>query len=190
MSVAWNSPSIPDGSSRLTASYRLVWRWHFYAGIFCLPFVVVLCLTGAIYLFKPQVDAYLDRPLDKLVLAGAPKPLGQQVAAAMTAAPGARLKALELRRDPTDAARVHVMTADGIEKRILVRPDTLEIIGVESQKSRLTSLVHDIHGELLLSAPGAIAVELAGAWAIVMVVTGLYLWWPRSSGLGACCIRA
>ena len=41
--------------------------------------------------------------------------------------------------------------------------------------------MHDLHGELLLGEPGAIAVELAGAWAIIMVVTGLYLWWPRAN---------
>ena len=44
--------------------------------------------------------------------------------------------------------------------------------------------MHDIHGELLLGTPGAIAVELAGAWAVVMLITGLYLWWPRASGVG------
>jgi uncharacterized iron-regulated membrane protein len=184
MSVAWNSPSIPDSSSKLTASYRLVWRWHFYAGIFCLPFIVVLCLSGAVYLFKPQIDADLDRPLNSLALAEAPKTLDEQVAAAMAAVPGAKLKGLELRSDLADAARVHVMTAEGTEQRVLVRPDTLAIISIENQKSRLTALMHDIHGEMLLGTPGAIAVELAGAWAIVMLITGLYLWWPRSSGLG------
>jgi len=32
---------------------------------------------------------------------------------------------------------------------------------------------------------GSILVELAASWAIVMIVTGLYLWWPRNArGLG------
>ena len=34
--------------------YRTVWRWHMLAGLFCLPFVAFLALTGTIYLFKPQ----------------------------------------------------------------------------------------------------------------------------------------
>jgi uncharacterized iron-regulated membrane protein len=184
MSAAWNEPPIPKSPQSITASYRVVWRWHFYAGIFCLPFIVILSLSGAIYLFKPQIDAYLDHGLENLELTGEPKSLDAQVAAAMAAVPNTRLKGLELRKNPADAARVHTMTADGVEQRVLVRPDTLEIISIENQKSRFTSLVHDIHGELLLGTPGAIAVELAGAWAIVMVITGFYLWWPRSSGLG------
>ena len=30
--------------------YRAVWRWHFYAGLFCIPFIVALLLFG---LFLP-----------------------------------------------------------------------------------------------------------------------------------------
>jgi len=30
--------------------YRAVWRWHFYAGLFVLPFIAWLALTGAVYL--------------------------------------------------------------------------------------------------------------------------------------------
>jgi uncharacterized iron-regulated membrane protein len=175
--------SVEDGgrTASFAAAYRTVWRWHFYAGLFCLPFVVVLSLSGAVYLFKPQIDAYLDRPYDHLVLSGEAKPLDAQVEAALQASPGARLKALELRANSTDAARVRLMSAEGRELRVLVRPDTLEIMQTQAEKSRLTSFMHDLHGELLLGEPGAIAVELAGAWAIIMVITGLYLWWPRAN---------
>ena len=38
------------------ALYRLVWRWHFYAGLIVAPFAVLLALTGAIYLFQPQIE--------------------------------------------------------------------------------------------------------------------------------------
>ena len=64
-----------------------------------------------------------------------------------------------------------------------MRPDTLEVVETQAQKSRLTEIMHDLHGELLIGEPGAIAVELAGAWAIVMIITGLYLWWPRGAGV-------
>lgn len=177
--VDGNSPSA------LVAAYRIVWRWHFYAGLFCLPFIVVLSLSGSVYLFKPQIDAFFDRDYDNLRLVSAPKTLDAQTAAAMAAVPQARLKGLVLRSNAADAARVHLMDATGQEVRVLVRPDTLEIMKIETEKSRLTSIMHDLHGELLVGEPGAILVELAGAWAIVMIITGIYLWWPRSAiGLG------
>ena len=39
--------------------YALAWRWHFYAGLFVAPFMILLALTGIVYLFKPQLDALL-----------------------------------------------------------------------------------------------------------------------------------
>jgi uncharacterized iron-regulated membrane protein len=168
---------------QFAAFYRMIWRWHFYAGLFCLPFVIVLSISGAVYLFKPQIDAFFDAPYTHLTLNGPAQSLDDQVAAARKAFPDARLKAVELRADPTDAARVSLIDASGAELRVLVRPDTLEILKSETQKSRLTQFMHDLHGELLIGEPGAIVLELTGAWAIIMVLTGLYLWWPRMGGV-------
>ena len=167
------------------AYHRMVWRWHFYAGIFCLPFITILSLTGSIYLFKPQIDDYFDQPYNKLSLSSEPKTLDEQVSAAVASQPGNRLKHLEIRPDRSDAARVHFLNAKGEPIRVLVRPDTLEILKTEFEKSQFTSIIHDLHGELLLGVPGAILVELAGAWAIIMILTGLYLWWPDSKDGGA-----
>ena len=36
-----------------------------------------------------------------------------------------------------------------------------------------------IHGTLLIGRWGDWLVELAASWTIVMILTGLYLWWPR-----------
>lgn len=46
--------------------YRTVWRWHFYAGLFCIPFVLWLSVTGTIFLFHPQIQHWLDRLYDHL----------------------------------------------------------------------------------------------------------------------------
>jgi uncharacterized iron-regulated membrane protein len=43
------------------ALYRTIWRWHFYAGLFVMPFILILSVTGAIYLFKPQIDRWEER---------------------------------------------------------------------------------------------------------------------------------
>ncbi len=47
-----------DTSSRAgsAALYRAVWRWHFIAGLLILPFVLILAVTGGIYLFKDEIN--------------------------------------------------------------------------------------------------------------------------------------
>lgn len=45
----------------LSGAYRTVWRWHFYAGVVVMPFLLLLTLTGGLYLFKDEIDRFSDR---------------------------------------------------------------------------------------------------------------------------------
>jgi len=160
--------------------YRTLWRWHFYAGLFCVPFIIILALSGSLYLFKPQVEAWLDRPYDNLAFAGAPASADDQIKAALAAVPGGTLKSYEVRHDPHDAAHIAV-SAKGETVLIYVHPQTLAILQMVKDKDRPMEVVKTLHGELLMGDRGSNLVELAASWAIVMVVSGLYLWWPRQA---------
>lgn len=161
---------------------QAVWRWHFYAGLFCIPFVVWLALTGTVYLFKPQVEALIDRPYDGLVPGGPGAVPSAAVAAALRAVPGSTLVAFEMPRAEGDAARV-IVGVHGDAVRVYVHPATLSVLKVVREESRLERIVFRLHGQLLLGNAGSVLVELAASWAIVMIVTGLFLWWPRQAGL-------
>jgi uncharacterized iron-regulated membrane protein len=160
--------------------HRTVWRWHFYAGILCIPFVLWLAATGSIYLFKPQIDAWLDRPYDNLTARGVPASPTAQVAAALAAVPGAVLSAYELPRTPHSA--VQVLVGHGSQlTRVYIEPVTLKILHVVDEDSRFTNQIFRLHGELMQGDRGSMLVETAASWTIVMLITGLYLWWPTNS---------
>jgi len=163
--------------------YGRVWRWHFYAGLISLPFVFLLAVTGMIYLFKPALDAWSERAYDHLALSAPPRSLDDQVAAARAALPAAKVKGVEWRADPADAARVLMLDKEGKPFRILVRPDDLSVLAVLPERGRITEVIRRLHGELLAGEAGAILVETVGAWGLVLFGTGLYLWWPRGQGL-------
>jgi len=158
--------------------YRMFWRWHFYAGLFCIPFIIILSVTGPIYLFKPQIEQAIDAKYDHLPFTGAPQSAGAMVKAAVAAAPGSRFKAMEVRPDTHDAARVIVLK-DGEQIRVYVHPKSLKILKQVPEEARFMEIVKTIHGELFAGRFGQVIVELAACWAIVMILTGLYLWWPR-----------
>src|SRR3954464_5034302 len=162
-------------------TYRALWRWHFHAGMFCIPFVMVLALSGSIYLFKPQLDAFADRAVDSLAITGRRATGEAQIAAAMASRPGAKLFASEVPRHPADAVRVHLSSPDGTGRIVYVHPETLAILKTVPHTARFTEIVKTIHGELLAGRTGSILVELAASWAIIMFATGLYLWWPRET---------
>lgn len=159
--------------------YRTIWRWHFYAGLFCVPFIIILSITGMLYLFKPQVEAWIDRPYDRLALAGPAADADAQAVAAVAAVPGGRLQSYIL-PEPGQAVRVLVRDKGGALWRVYVHPESLAILHKVAEEDRLMQQIKRIHGELLMGDRGSLLVELAACWGIVMLVSGLYLWWPRN----------
>lgn len=164
-----------------TLNYRAIWRWHFHAGLFCIPFVLVLALTGSIYLFKPQIDAFADRAVDSLPITGKRATGEAQISAALQSLPGSKLFVYEVPRQPDDAVRIHIYAPDGTGRIVYVHPETLAVLKSVPHTARLTEFVRSIHASLLVGRKGAILLELAASWAIIMIVTGLYLWWPREA---------
>ena len=45
----------------MSGAYQAVWRWHFYAGVLVMPFLMLLALTGGLYLFKDEIDQFANR---------------------------------------------------------------------------------------------------------------------------------
>ncbi|HWU02251.1 MAG TPA: PepSY domain-containing protein [Novosphingobium sp.] len=163
-----------------TALYRTVWRWHFYAGLLVLPLMVVLSISGALFLFKPQVERWEERAFQNLPLAGAVAP-SAQVRAVQAAFAGARAAYYRLPERAGDAAMVHVALPGGAMTDVFVSPQG-RVLGALSPEARLIAIDRRIHGQLLMGRQGSWIVELAASWAIVLIVTGLYLWWPRGRG--------
>lgn len=161
-----------------TRWYNAVWRWHFYAGLFCMPFVLWLAATGTIYLWKPQIEAWLERPYDTLVSAGPRAGADAQVRAALAAVPGATLHKYQLPQHPGEAARV-IVGRGGSETRVYIDPYRLQVLKTEAESDRPMRFVSELHGTFRAGNPGSWLVEIAACWTVTMLLTGLYLWWPR-----------
>lgn len=159
--------------------YRAVWRWHFYAGLFCVPFVLWLSVTGGLYLFKPQVEAALYAPYRNV--ASGPALAPEAIAAsAVAAVPGSVLHKYVLPRSPADAVEVLVGNG-GEDVRVWVHPQTGAVLHKVAEEDRFMRVVFRLHGELLAGDTGSALVETAACWTLVMLLTGLFLWWPRGT---------
>jgi hypothetical protein len=180
--VNFPARQLTSGASLLMAfglNYRTVWRWHFYAGLICIPFVLWLAVTGSIYLFRPQIEAWLDRPYEHLTTSGPRASAASQVEAALAAVPDSKLHYYQLPRTPKSA--VQIIVGRGTQEfRVYVNPFTLQVLKVINEDHRLMERIFYLHGELVLGDRGSFIVETAASWAIIMILTGLYLWWPRS----------
>jgi uncharacterized iron-regulated membrane protein len=156
-----------------TPGERAVWRWHFYAGLFCIPFVLWLSATGTLFLWTPQINALIDRPYNHLVYSGPAAPVVDQVKAAVAAVPGATFRAYQLPETAEQAVQILVGRPGGPAVRVYVHPQSLAILKTIGDENRFERVLFHLHGELRIGNPGSWLVELAASWAIVMILTGL-----------------
>jgi uncharacterized iron-regulated membrane protein len=170
---------------RRATPYRAVWRWHFYAGLFAAPVLIILAMTGALYLFDHELDGLLHSRLLRVEPAAQAAGLVAQEAALRAAYPAATLRNVVLPRAPEEAARWSVTLADGRQREVFINPYTLNINGEANPALNPLGIARNLHGNLLTGEVGSHIVELVACWTLVMLVTGLYLWWPRSWRISA-----
>lgn len=159
--------------------YRAVWRWHFYAGIIFAPFLLILAITGAIYLFKPQIEQMLYK--DYYTVPAQEQKIGasQQLEEVARKYPNAQIRTYRPGDSPSRSSEIGISLQDK-SLTIFVNPYTGKIIGELDDDARIMDKIEEIHGELMSGTIGDRIVELAACWAIVLIVTGMFLWWPNN----------
>ena len=162
-------------------AYRALWRWHFYAGLIVAPFLLILAVTGSIYLFNDEIDD-ARYPAQRFVAVHATQvPASRMIAAVLKAHPGAATR-IDLPGAANRSAVIFVTPDHGEPLRVAVDPGTGRVLGSTIYARTLVGFADEMHGSLTLGTVGDRIVELAACWALVLIATGLYLWWPRGRG--------
>lgn len=167
--------------TRTVSFYNLAWRWHFYAGLFVIPFLIVLSLTGIIYLFKPQLDQLMYPHLLQVEAQGTALSEDAQLQRLQQAYPQAQVSKYLPPVDAQSSAQF-VASQDGQTLNLFLDPYSGQVLGSQDAALNLQAIARALHGELMIGTTGDRLMELAAGWAVVLVVSGLYLWWPRGQG--------
>lgn len=169
--------------------YRAVWRWHFYAGLLVLPFLILLSVTGGLYLFQKEIDGYWYRDLKTVAVRDhAPLPASQLLAAALAAQPGEAGRYTPP-STPSSAAQVLIRAPDGERQIVHVDPYDARVLGTLPDKGTIMGVIRRLHSLDYVGPIANGAIEIAAGWTIMLVLTGLYLWWPRGRRAGVITVR-
>ncbi|MCQ0971330.1 PepSY domain-containing protein [Paracoccus sp. TK19116] len=187
------SDATMDATSRPRAAasdlYRAVWRWHFYAGLLVLPFLITLSLTGAAYLFRDEIDAIVHADIKRVaVQEGETLRPEQLVASALTSVPGRAVKYT----DPPAAdlsAEVTVASDSGQRMAVYVNPYEGNVLGARPDRSTVMWTVRYLHSLRYFGPVARGIIEIVGGWTILLVGTGIFLWWPRGQQGGVVSVR-
>ncbi|WP_417244762.1 PepSY-associated TM helix domain-containing protein [Celeribacter sp.] len=171
-----------QGTADHTAKfYRAAWRWHFYAGLYVIPFFIMLAVTGMLMMWIAFIDGR-DGEKTAVIPQEAPLAVSIQAQAAMDAFPDGRLIQYVAPRADDLAALFRIDTDEGAMVAV-VNPYTADVLETFPRRSGLYDLMDNTHGELLIGVTGDRMVEIAASLGVILLVTGLYLWWPREARL-------
>ncbi|MBB3257664.1 putative iron-regulated membrane protein [Paraburkholderia bannensis] len=168
-------------ASAVHPGYRTLWRWHFYAGLFVMPFLIVLAITGTIYCFQPQIEPLLYPHRLVVTPQESPRLPADDLLARARASQPADAKPIRAHIDtnPARSAEFVFALANGSKESVYLNPYSGDVLGTLDVDSRFMQVDRMLHRKLLLGKPGELLMELAACWTLVMIGTGVALWWPR-----------
>ncbi|GGD12905.1 PepSY-associated TM helix domain-containing protein [Aquisalinus flavus] len=173
--------------------HAAVWRWHFYAGLVVMPFFVMAALTGMVMVLKTPFTELVHGARLNVEIGAEMLPPSQQVAVAMEYWAEAELRAYLPPSAPDRAAIIHVAPGhaamasgehsshDGgnsLAYAVHVNPYTGAITGYGPLGMSPADFAESLHGTLLMGDVGDVILEAVAGFGILMIATGLYLYWP------------
>lgn len=165
--------------------YLMAWRWHFYAGIFVMPFLMVLAVTGMMMMYIGFFDGrdgeniLINVPANTTALS-----VSEQSEKALEAIPGGTVVEW-LKAPAADRVSVFRITANDAQNMVAVDPYTGKVVETWDRRNGWYDFADGIHSELLIGIIGDRILEIAAGFGIMLTITGLYLWLPRKgSALG------
>ena len=169
-----SSMSSPDQ----TALHRWLWRWHGYAGLFVIPFIFFMALTGLPYVWEHELEDALHPEYRALEPQATRVSYEQQLAVARAVCPDKPLMKVMLDDKPRHATRfMFGEKADPLS--VYVSPYSGKVVTQFREWTRLSYAAISLHGLTFIEPYGSWVLELLACWGIVLCVTGVYLWWPR-----------
>lgn len=163
-----------------TSLYRAVWHWHFYAGLIVLPALAWMAVTGSLYLYKSEIELWLYHDWIVARSIAPPLPLGDMIQRVESQTGGDVTQVIRP-ADADESWRMAFTAADGEARLAFVRPDVGLVLGT-TRGGGPVELVKHLHSLTVAGPIGNVLVEIVAGWAIVLVLTGFYLWWPRADG--------
>ena len=165
--------------------YFTVWRWHFYAGMFVAPFLIILACTGLGMILMSNT---LGRDNDRLTVptpeSMVQAPVATQAKNALGTLPDSTLIKYISPRE-SDTVALFQVISEGHDNMVAVNPYTAEIVTSTPTNSDLYSTFDDIHSDLLLGRVGDYIQETTASLTILMILTGWYLWWKKRKSVKA-----
>jgi uncharacterized iron-regulated membrane protein len=184
--------------------WRSMWRVHFYSGMFALPFILLMAVTGLVILYTGPIEAVTQGDVRSVEVRSSDYvSFDEQAAAVQEAYPDGVVSDMTPPADASSSTRFFVDDGSAAGAHVYVDPYTGDVLGQTTPGGGVVGLSNRLHGYLnndTITVPlpavaalwddgavmrdyvvGDLVLEILGVWTLVLIGSGLYLFWPRRS---------
>lgn len=153
---------------------------HLYLGLATGLVLAVVCLTGAILAFEKEIEQAMHPERYQVEAQGIRLPLDRVAARVEEALPGARVTGVTVH---ADSRRSLELTLSGKgSTRAYADPYTGALLDHHRADAGFFHAVEALHRRLLANDTGKMVVGVSTLLFLVILASGVVLWWPRDRG--------
>ncbi len=154
----------------------MIRRLHLWLGLAAGLVVFTVAITGCLYAFEEEIRNSIYSEYLEVKDPGTERLSIDSLAAVVKAGnPKQGIKNIRIRTEP--AASIEVVLKN--KRSVFIDPYTAKIIGKADKDNDLMGTVLKIHRNLYLGNPGKIITGTSASIFVVMLITGIILWWPK-----------
>jgi uncharacterized iron-regulated membrane protein len=156
---------------------RLVRQIHLWLGLLSGLVVFIVGITGAVYCFEKELRTVIHKEL-YTVQPGAQrsKALSGLIETVKNDYPKQVIKNIRVPGDPSASIEVNLKN----KITVFAHPGTHRILGTLDMETEFFAVILKIHRSLYLGDPGKIITGTSALIFLVMLISGIILWWPAN----------
>lgn len=167
----WNQP-------RQSKIRQALFQIHLWSGIAIGLYLIVICLTGSILVYRYEIEHAIAPGLNHVTPAAGKADLQAVYNELKQRYPQLTFQQMAIPDAPDRAWFWRTRDKDNNRVYLYFHPNTGEIIGAEEHKFLWMQWIYDLHVYLLLGKPGLIPNGVGGTLLFLLCVSGLVIWWP------------
>jgi len=165
---------------RLLLPRKAVFYVHMVLGLSIGLLATIICLTGSLIVYKPEIESLILGPVSHLVPPADSRTVSLQLAydAVRQARPDCKIVQAYLHAEPDLAWSFDLNCKP--RGRVVVYIDKYRgnITGEDRFQGKWTQWIYDLHVRLLSGATGETINGIGALLLVVLASTGLVVWWP------------
>jgi uncharacterized iron-regulated membrane protein len=154
---------------------KLIVTIHLYLGLAAAVLILLFGVTGSVMAFEQELQHLIHWRLSHVSPGTHPLPLPELGSAALGAYPGRHIQAYQAPASPELAYGVELDSG-----LVSVNQYTGQVLGIRTEEDWIDAM-HQLHIRFHLTAHrqlGRSIMSWAGVVMLLLVLSGLYLWWP------------